>query len=287
MSGIHELGAEEYHADIIDDDRPSLSASIAHTLITRSPLHAWTAHPRLNPDFARTEEQKFDIGTVAHAILLEGTDIVYVCDFPDWRTNDAKEARDQARATGRVPLLAHQADDVAAMVEAAKAQLITIDTHPPILTEGKPEQTLVWEEDGVLCRSRVDWLRDDFTAIHDLKTTARSAQPEAYARALFGVGGDVQAAMYLRGLAAVTGSHQWADFSWVVIETAPPYGLSVIRPAPDVLELGNRKVEYAISLWRQCLETGEWPGYSPEVAWAHAPEYEIARWLEREEREAA
>ena len=47
-AGLH-LGVieAEYHADPAPE--PSLSRSLAHTLLTRSPRHAWQAHPRLNP----------------------------------------------------------------------------------------------------------------------------------------------------------------------------------------------------------------------------------------------
>jgi hypothetical protein len=124
-------------------------------------------------------------------------------------------------------------------------------------------------------------VRTDCRAIDDLKTTSRSANPEAYARALLSVGGDVQAAWYMRGLLAVTGSTRVPDFRWCVVETSPPFALSVISPAPDVLDLGHRKVEYAIGVWRECLASGVWPGYGSDVSYAHAPEWEIAKWLEK------
>ena len=40
--GIYDTSAEMYHADTLaDDERPSLSASIANILLTSSPRHAW------------------------------------------------------------------------------------------------------------------------------------------------------------------------------------------------------------------------------------------------------
>lgn len=282
MTGILDLTADDYHADRVND-QPSLSASVASLLVSRSPKHAWAAHPKLNPAAARIDKAIYDIGHVAHSIILEGTDRVQVVDAADWRTKDAKEQRDEARANGRTPLLANQYADVCRMVEAVQAQLAEHDAEPPLFTDGKPEQTLVWDEDGVVCRARCDWLQDDCSAITDLKTTSKSAHPRAFERNLFTVGCDVQAAFYLRGLAAVTGTQQWAKWRWVVVETQAPFALSVIEPAADVLELGNRKVEYALTVWRDCLERDVWPAYSTAVEWAHAPEWEIARWLEREE----
>ena len=87
--GIYTMTAEEYHSD--PADVPSLTASIAHIICSQSPLHAWANHPRLNPDFKREEQANWDVGTAAHALLLEGNEGVAMIDYPDWRK---KEARD-------------------------------------------------------------------------------------------------------------------------------------------------------------------------------------------------
>jgi hypothetical protein len=94
----------------------------------------------------------------------------------------------------------------------------------------------------------------------------------------------VQAAFYLRGLRAL--GHE-AAFRYIVVETFPPYELSVISLGPDVLAVAAAKVDYAINLWRTCLETSNWPGYPTEVCWAELPAWEESRWLEKESREAA
>ena len=278
MSEPLTIPAEAYHAGT--DDTPRLSASIAHILCTQSPLHAWTAHPGLNPHYVRDEDPKFDVGRVAHSMLLEGDDIVYVCQYDSWRSNEAKEAREYARSIGRVPLLAHHSADVAHMVLAVREQLATHEADPPLFSQGKPEQTLLWEEDGVALKARLDWLRDDLATTDDLKTTGRSANPDAYARALYGVGGDVQCAMYRRAVEKVTGERPL--FRWAVVETSPPYALSVITPGADVLALGEAKVEWAIKRWRRCMESGEWLGYGTDVHVAELPSWEEARWLARE-----
>jgi hypothetical protein len=279
MSGILGFSAEIYHGDLVHTE-PSLSASVAHTLVTRSPRHAWTKHPRLNPAFQREEEDKFQVGTAAHAMFLEGVDNVHVVNADSWRTNAAKDEKALAYREGKTPLLIHHYEQTLQMVHAINEQLVDHNAEPPLFKSGKPEQTLIWEEDGVVCRARLDWLRDDLKAVDDLKTTKASGNPAAVERSLYALGYDLKAAFYLRGVRAVTGARP--EFRWVYVECEPPYALSVISPAPDVLELGHAKVEFAINLWRDCLEKDEWPGYSREVAWVNAPDWETARWLERE-----
>jgi hypothetical protein len=243
------------------------------------------AHPKLNPDFVRQEEERFDIGTAAHALLLSGITAVEVLDAPDWRTKAAKEWRDAVRADGRIPLLAKHWGAVQAMAQAATEQLVAHEADPPLFNDGKPEQTLVWEEPGgVLCRARIDWLRDDLDAIDDYKTTSASADPEKWTRSMFTSGYDVQAAFYLRGLEALAGVDE-AQMRFVVQETFPPYALSVVAPGPAALAIGRKKVDFAINVWRRCLERDEWPAYPRQVCWAELPPWEEERWLSKETRE--
>src|SRR5579885_3028935 len=98
-----DVPAEDYHADPAPE--PSLSAGIARRLISQSPLHAWTAHPRLNPDHRDEHGDRLDFGSAAHSLLLEGLDVCEVIEADSWRTNAAKDARDGARASGLIPLL--------------------------------------------------------------------------------------------------------------------------------------------------------------------------------------
>ena len=280
---VLDIPSSLYHADDLGGDTPSLSASLIHTLLSCSPAHARAQHPKLNPALERDDAAHYDIGMVVHALLLQGEDVAEVIDAPDWRTKAAKEARDEARAAGLVPLLAHQHENVRSIVAAAREQLEVFDAAPGLLVDGKPEQTIVWEENGVLCRSRLDWLHDDHTAIDDVKTTSRSANPDGWSRSLFNFGGDVQAALYLRGAKAVTGVD--AVFRWAVVETTYPYALSVLTPGPDVLALADAKVDTAIRVWRDCLERNHWPGYPTRVCTVELPPWEEPRFLEMRDRE--
>ena len=148
----------------------------------------------------------------------------------------------------------------------------------------KPEQTLIWQEDGLWCRARLDWLHDGLRVIDDYKTTEASANPDVFARTLFTMGYDVQCAFYLRGLRALRGIAN-LTFRFIVQESFAPYALSVIGLCPEAQEIGQRKVEYALRLWRDCVTRNVWPGYPTATCYADVPPWEAARWLEREMRE--
>lgn len=294
--GIFALPANLYHADPCPE--PSLSASIATKLCLDSAAHGYQAHPRLNPAAVDDDAEHFDIGTAAHALLLEGQKDVAIIDAPDWRTKAAREARELARAAGKTPLLARLWADVQAMVGAARCQLDRFrDGSERMFTDGQPEQTLIWVDQltgqpkaDVWCRARLDWLRQDGGrgfdrgfAIDDYKSTSATANPETWCRTMFTHGSDLQAAWYVRGLRKLTGVDD-ITFRFCVQETYPPYALSVIALGPDALVLAEKKCRYALEVWRDSLATGDWRGYPRRTCYATLPAAHEAWWLEREQR---
>jgi hypothetical protein len=282
--GIHDVPADEYHRD--PGEQPSLSASIANILLQQSPAHARANHPRLNPDYRPSADAKYDLGVCVHSLLLEGRNAIGIVDADSWRTKDAQAMRDNFRADGKVPLLAKDALDVVAMCEAVRDQLDRLEIDPPLLSQGQPEQTLLWHEpNGVCCRARVDWLADDHTYVTDIKTTSRSANPARFSRTMFDLGYDVQACFYRRGVERLTGVVP--EFRLLVCETSAPYAVSVMGLAPSAIELADAKVDYAIATWARCLTTNEWPSYPTQVAYAEPPAWELTRWLEKEAMEEA
>lgn len=296
--GIHEaVEAGVYHGAEVTDE-PSLSASIAKILLTKSPLHAWFNHPQLNPDYQPTHSANFDLGTSVHAAFLEGDKFaskVATIDANDWRTKAAQEHRAAARDAGMTPLLTSEWNRVSEMVEAIRQQLAERDDDPPLFNVGKPEQTLIWEDEatGVICRARLDWLHDSMRAVDDLKSipSARgSANPFDWQRTFWGIGADIEARFHSRGVRALTG--RWPKFRFVVVETQAPYVLSVVDLAPSAEALADKKIERALAIWKDCLERDEWPGYlgtaSIEVESYREADFLNRHWVpEDDERVAA
>lgn len=277
---VLDLTSDAYHSDDTGEV-PTLSASIAKLLCTKTPAHAKAAHPRLNPNYERKAEDKFDVGQAVHSLLLQGVDLVHVVHENDWRKKDAQAARDEARSYGRIPLLAKQWHDVSQMLDAVRAQLAVLRINPAPFSNGTPEQTIVWDEDGVKCRARLDWITGDGLHIFDLKTTSASAEPDAWRKTAYGMGADVQAALYTRGAQAVYGT-TFVDFTFLVAETYPPYAISLVNLSPAALALANAKVDHAVETWKRCLAEDRWPAYPTRVASVDPPAWEEARWLERQ-----
>jgi|HubBroStandDraft_3_1064219.scaffolds.fasta_scaffold106443_2 hypothetical protein len=288
--GVHDdVPAADYHRD--PGESPSLSSSVAKILLDATPRHAWTAHPRLNPAFEAETDAKFDLGSVAHELILgrgKGYDVV---EADDWRSKAAKEARDAARARGLVPILARHALDAWAMARSVVKRMREIPDLSPLLGEsetslanGLAERVMVWRDiGGALCRAMIDFQGPAPTAIWDIKTTGVLLDDETRARQIVNLGHDVQAAFYLRGLSQLlpdlAGRFRWR---WIVVEDSPPFEVRVIEPLAELLEIGDRKAALAIEKWRRCVDTGRWPGYPPHVTRIGLPAWATERWLERE-----
>jgi len=279
--GIYEMPAIEYHKDPCL--YPSLSASIAHILLTQTPEAAKNQHPRLNKTFQPKFKNEFDLGSAAHAIILEGNEkAIQVIDAEDWRKKETQQARDAARAEGKYPLLANRLKDVRAMVEKFWAKIEKNELIYKAMKNGKPEQTICWKEGKLYMRSRIDWLPNDRGVIIDYKTT-ENANRETFVRGpLVSQGYDMKGAFYLRGLSAIDGIKRDIPFIWIVQETSPPFDLSFVGMGNQMREVANRKVETAIKIWSECTSKDEWPGYSSEIFWAELPPFAVQRFEEFE-----
>jgi len=122
--GVYKIAPEDYHAERIGVG-PCLSRGIIRTLLFESAAKAWWNHPVLNPDYKPDHgEGRFDVGVCAHSLLLEGLDKAAVIDASDWRTKEAKAAREKAWAEGKTPLLKDQYEEARTMVLAAERQII-------------------------------------------------------------------------------------------------------------------------------------------------------------------
>lgn len=278
--GVHDMDEATYHGDPCP--APSLSASIAKLLVGKSPRHAWLAHPRLNPQHRPQYDQKFDLGSAFHALMLgKGADIIAI-DAADYRTNAAKDARDAARAAGKIPMLVEQHERTKRMVAAVQAQLPEHSLAAQALAHGLPEQTLAWQEDnGVWCRARLDWMPESGSVYPDFKTTEGSAGADGWDGIMFGIGCEVQDAFYRRGLRKL-GLSPDPFLLFVVAELDEPHLIATHRCGPVASAIGDRKVEYAIRLWEACLSTGQWPAYGTATA-SHDPSPWVEqRWVDRE-----
>lgn len=257
---IMQISAEEYHLDPAPE--PSLSRSIAQILITESPLHAWLEHPRLNPEYSVKESGQFNIGSAAHSLFLEGINQAESLDFTDWRTKDARQAREEVYSRGKIPLLTEQFKTVEKMVSVAhKAMEKSKEFGGFTIKNGNPEQTIIWQEGNSWCRVRPDCMNKSGNIIIDYKTTDLKNQ-SAWMRAIPGNGYDLQSYMYSHGVKILTG--HLPEFVFMVQEIKKPFSCYFVTLSESYKVVGEQKFRKALRLWDHCITNG-WPDYDQRI----------------------
>lgn len=246
---------EQYRLDQVADV-PTLNSHIAHEIITKSPLHAQMLHPKMG-GISKDPNKAMDRGTLIHACLLHaGRAPVKIIEADNYRTKKAQEERDMARLAGELPMLEKDAEEImnAAMILERKLR----DDHG-IVFNGRSEVPILWEQDGVLCRRCIDHLKP--LDILELKTTA-SANPDFCARQCVNLGYDIAAAASIEAMNALEPDNAGRfRFRFVFVEPEPPFDVLVVPPSGSMLTLGSFRWSRALSMWKECLATGVWPGY--------------------------
>ena len=239
-----------------------LSSTGAKTLLFESPgAYLWGME---NPEVKKA----YDIGNATHELILEGgfKDIVVSDQFENFRKKEAQSWRDDTRLAGKVPMLAHELEDVYAMRDS-------VAIHPraaSLLAEGEPELSgLIWDEQyEIWYQIRLDWLRPDGVII-DLKQT-KDSNPEPFYKQCAQLKYHLSAAMYLRGARALgIARPEWA---WVAVQNTAPHPVSVHELSPDDLATGDRLVHAAFRKYAASLKTGDWP-WHPNIYGSNLPRF--------------
>lgn len=272
--GVYDMAAEDYHADPVPGG--SLSSSGARKLITTCP-----AKFRYELDHPAPPTDAMELGTAAHRLVLGvGADLVEV-KAKDWRTKAAKDAAEKVRAAGAVPLLTRDYKRVHAMAAALRSHRLAAALLAP--APAKTEQTLVWFDAafGIWRRAMLDRLPSGTARrplVVDYKTTS-DVSDGGIAKSVARYGYDQQSDFYLDGFRAL-GLGEDAAFLFVFQETDPPHLTRVCELDDDAMHTGARLNRQAMEIYRDCRESGIWPGYPDEVHLVSLPTWALNRHME-------
>ena len=286
MIGIHhDIPASRYHADEFGDV-PTLSSSIARTLLDEAPVKAWMAHPRLGGPLEEPEPSRAkEIGTAAHKLILgRGGDIVEI-DADGYLTKVAKADRAAAYAAKACPILAADLVLAEAMAGIVHRDIGEFPDCDGFMDAPSEVVVIVQDASGALLRIMIDKLevRRDRAIIWDVKTGAQSAAPHGLGRRIETMAMELQAMFYTRVLTlALPHLAGRIEHRHLFIENEAPHLFVVSELDATGREMGRRKTAYAIALWNQCLTRNEWPGYPRRIVQTEYPTWAETRWMERE-----
>jgi hypothetical protein len=268
-----DLPEDVYHGDPVPGG--SLSNSGAKKLLAPS----CPAIYRYEADHGAGHKDVFDFGHAAHLEMLGIGAPLAVVDAKDWRTNAAKEAKAAAYAAGETPILIEDYQTVKAMGRALRADPMCAALLDP--DHGVAEQSLFWIDDeyGVWRRCRIDWISQRAgrrAYVIDYKSAA-SIHPDAISKAVHNYGYHQQHPYYMDGVEAVLDIGSPA-FLFLFQMKTPPYLCSVVQLDPPAVRLGRERNARALQVFRDCQESGFWPGYSTNVTEISLPRYAEAQW---------
>jgi hypothetical protein len=254
------MPADEYHADPSVDI--SLSRSIAETILDRCARAAWHDHPRLNPQFDHDKpDNDMLIGSAAHKIVLGAGADIHVVEAKDWRTKEAQTQKEQALATGKIPVTRPQFDRAEAMSRVA---LASAPEHAFNTEFGVCEICVIaTDPTGATLRTLIDFYankNETGLQIWDYKTTMASANP-VFAKGLMETRAFQHAfteRCVVNAKPELAGKIKFRNF---VQEQKAPYLCVVIEPTEEAMTVARKQVAAAIGVWQRCISENKWPGY--------------------------
>lgn len=275
---------------------PAVAAGDLWTILTRCPRAAWfeSAFNPNQPDDDSTPEQ--GVGSIAHAILLEGSESIVAVVDPNahpaekggaiptgWTNKSIKLWKANQIAAGKIPIFPGKLREIRAMVDAARDYIESLRSTEPAIhaafqpAGGESETTIVWQDElGIAGRIRPDRLALDRGVEVNYKSTLASAEPESWGRRqLIGAGLYMKAAWYRRGLRAAFGTD--CPTVYLVQEQAAPYLCSLVGLDPAAQALGEQRMTKAAREWAKCARAGSWPGYEARVAYPEIPPWEFTK----------
>lgn len=258
------LSAEDYHAD------PALGNS-GLGLIERSIAHL------LREVRPSEDSPALLVGSALHCAVLEPDayhERYAAAPEVDRRTKEGKAtwAEFVEQAEGRTVLTSAQSETIEDMSDALREH----PTASRLLAGGAVELSAFWDMSGIACKCRPDHVSADGRVLADLKTT-QDASPEAFAKSCANFAYHRQAAWYTRGWEAVTGLR--ADFVFVTVEKAPPYGVACYTLDAAALAEGWLRAQESVAKYRRFLATPaaeRCAGYDPKIR-----ELALPRWAFR------
>jgi hypothetical protein len=244
--GLHDDIPEQQYRE----DRASLSQSGAKLILKAPAIFKWQQDHPVHRDY-------FDVGHAAHRLVLGVGPKIAVIDADDWRKKETQQAKTAARDAGEIPLLRKDYQRIQDMADALSANSLAMR----LLSDGRPEVSAyaLDEATGVIMRGRFDWMGS--TILTDLKTV-QSADPSDFGRTAVTYGYAAQAQWYL-DLAGKNG-HPAKAFAFLLIEKEPPHLTSVVELDHDALAWGAERNTRAREIFRDCTESGIWPGYQAD-----------------------
>ena len=289
---INGMPEEVYHNDPTPEqaegfqEYTSLSSTVALAMIEKTPIEARMKINRLNPELEKKKNSDaINLGSMVHdKVLLKGNgkNLYEIVPFPDFRTSDAKERRDDLISRGIIPLAKNKkTEELLKSIDTMEArlheQLAEHMEYPGLMSTGQGEQSGFYfdQEIGIWKRARFDWLDEKYSdIIWDYKTT--SLELDQWINNDLWKEKYIQAPHYKSVYNGITG--QKNKFGFIVQRSVDPFIVAVVVIDESYLDMVSDRYKVAETKFVECLKTGKWAGGSRFTQHSCPPPWIVNKW---------
>lgn len=254
--GIYDLSEYFYQADPVKGG--SLRASSAKILFHETPKKFLSVENEKNLNSSKF----FEIGKIAHTLLLGSGSEIAVFNGDNWRKKDAQIFRQEALEKNQIPILLDEFEQIEKMISVVKKN----EKLKKLMAHGKPEQTLIWrdEENQIFKRARLDWLPAVPMVIFDYKTT-KDLSYKTIKNCVLSNSYHMQASFYCEGVKKIFSEIEDLKFIFLFQEKTPPFDFRFFELDSELLDLGKKQNDIASKIFAHCKATNQWEGYDDKI----------------------
>ncbi len=210
----------------------------------------------------KKKSNSLDLGKEVHDVIDGSFDEKYVVG-PEVKSRSKKIWKDfVTRHPGKTCLKPAEADKACDMAQAILNHSLF---QKYLAVDGEFESTFVWRDPvtGLLLKTRPDFITSDRLTVVDFKTAAW-VKHSKFQKAAYDYHYQVSAALTLKGVKAVTGIMP-ERYVFFVVQSSPPYLVAPYVATDEDLECGEIFLSKTLPAFKQCKDTGIWPGLSEEL----------------------
>jgi len=235
--------------------------------VSKSKLVSFAKAPILST-VAAEETAAMRLGSLVHCAILEPDQLAVryaVSDAGRRGTKEWKFAQEEAAAAGQT--IVKMGDYVSASLIADA--IARHKTCSDLLSDASTEVSLFWDDpSGLPAKARLDALNLRLGVALDIKTTS-DAGPTEFARSCARYRYHWQHYWYMSG--AVANELDLTAFLFIAIETTPPYLIGIYEIDKRWVNLAGWSIKRILPEYRQCLDSGIWPGLDPGIVQINLP----------------
>lgn len=281
--GFYRMPLSQHHNQPCEG--VSVTSGILRAMELQTPADVWAFHV-LNPDrWVKPQTDALRLGRAMAAYVEGGMEevsrhfMVLPADKPNRPTEQQKAAYAEGRATdkGKVSVefwAAVENDhrdpltDAEQTMIANMGKVLAADPAASAVMGGEPEVTMAYQDDltGIWVLSRPDTVSFD-GAVTDFKKMSTQGRPFSHRmvdRRIEEHGYVQQMALAAEAFERLTG--EWPGVVSIIAQMdQPPHHVILREISEEMLRIGQWQNRRALSRFKECLDSGHWPGPGEDV----------------------